>query len=461
MAGGQDFFSFLPDSLIIIIISFLPVRDAVRTAVLSRRWRHAWRSTPNVELNEQHFAALRSPLQRISCINFARQWLQNYEGSTISNFTLAFSRPHDFEKDMDRFIKFAIDRRTKGLELDFSDPHSPGDLPVGAKTPDRPFELPEFVYRFQSLESLKLSSCSFRVTNAVNLCGLKSLSLGWMEVKASTIQNLSTACPSLENLSLIKCFNETVYVFVSSRLRTLVVDRCVDLLILNLCTPNLRCFKYSGTVVEFGAEYLRRLEEADLDFGLAPFYDFEKVDTVVDMLDRVKHAKVLTACSYVTQILAAASELSTLPRRGNVRHLTIKSALHPFEYFGIACLLNTYPYIEKLRLDIGDEFIFNEDDNCFAIPELMEEPESFWSSMETPPWCVRHRLKVVEINGYKKVGNQLCFINYLCKFGAALRCLKLRTDHPHDHHHLDHDDGQSTALDLLHRPNLQIFLESL
>ncbi|KAL1200112.1 F-box/LRR-repeat protein 25 [Cardamine amara subsp. amara] len=46
--GGEDSISDLPDEILHHIFSFIPTRLAIRTSVLSKRWRHVWSETPHL-----------------------------------------------------------------------------------------------------------------------------------------------------------------------------------------------------------------------------------------------------------------------------------------------------------------------------------------------------------------------------------------------------------------------------
>ncbi|GLT60743.1 hypothetical protein SLA2020_334960 [Shorea laevis] len=133
----RDPFSTLADSLLYIIVSFLPFKEAARTSILSKQWRCIWRSTANIELDESFFVnheesdAIREERRR-DFLEFAKEWIRSYQEPTVKNFAFSCSKPGKFLTVVQEFIKFALKRNTKGLALDFSDPEwKENDTPSG------------------------------------------------------------------------------------------------------------------------------------------------------------------------------------------------------------------------------------------------------------------------------------------------------------------------------------------
>uniref|UniRef100_A0A0D3FW70 F-box domain-containing protein n=1 Tax=Oryza barthii TaxID=65489 RepID=A0A0D3FW70_9ORYZ len=56
--GGEDRLGALPDDLLHTVMSFMAAREVVRTCVLSKRWRHLWRSAPFLNLDGAEFMPL-------------------------------------------------------------------------------------------------------------------------------------------------------------------------------------------------------------------------------------------------------------------------------------------------------------------------------------------------------------------------------------------------------------------
>lgn len=307
VADNMDMFSKLPNDLICIIISSLPFKEAAKTSILSGRWRHIWHATKKIELLESFFVRPGEneeikELHRRQFINFVHQWIGNYDALIVNTFRLEFSRPGNFVEDLHNCITFAISHNVKELALDF---HDPMWQETDLQNHPAVLNLPDHVYSHNDLESLELFSCNFGVSKFSNFIALKQLSLGWIELSLPSIRDLLQHCPLLESLRLKKCWNiEELEITVPNlRLKRLVIDKC-DFIRdwFQIEAPNLRFFRYSGSLGRFVFDKHDFLAEAELDFALELEFD-EDGELLYELLQQLEHVKVLTVCSYLLQVL--------------------------------------------------------------------------------------------------------------------------------------------------------------
>ncbi|KAK7320400.1 hypothetical protein VNO77_29832 [Canavalia gladiata] len=332
MTESFDFISLLPNSLLSTIISFLPFKEAVRTSVLSKNWLNICKSTTNIEFNELFFVKPNEPpeirkAQRRTFLEFTRSWIVNHTGTLVDKFCLTLSMPQNVGDVIERCIAFATQHGVKELELDFSDPNWHQNK-VHYYNHGAQFKLPEHVYWYTRLESLKLYSCSFVETEMVNFHALKQVYLGWMEVSVVAIKALLTNCKMLESLSMQRCWNFDSFDLgqeQNTRLRKLVLDKCLFLFVyFKVNAPNLKIFKYCGLMKFFIIEIdSLEMEEADMDL------------------------KVM--------VIPSGRESLRMQQDMNVRHLIIKTALHENEFLGITFLLNSCPMLEYLTIELCTE----------------------------------------------------------------------------------------------------------
>ncbi|GLU23605.1 hypothetical protein SLE2022_395980 [Rubroshorea leprosula] len=421
----SNYFSKLTDSLLFIIVSLLPFKQAARTSVLSKQWSHIWHSTKNIEFNENLFVNSQESEekrgnQRRVFIEFAKKWMLNFRESSIQNFILTCSDPGEFLTDIHDIIIFALDHNSKNLTLDFSDPQwDDCDIEEHAAI----FALPSKFYKHQFLESLKLASCKLRVS-VFKFGSLKDLSLSWIELRGYDIQTLVNNCPLLESLSLIKCTGmyELEVSNPNSRLKKLVVDRCsfVFNTSISIDGPQLQIFKYSGNVGEFHIEGQKCIQEAELDFGLEE--EFERLgDLLSDLLEQLDSAKVLTVDSYLLQVITHGNDPQYCGEGDlETKHLILKTALHANEFPGIKYLLETFTPLEKLTIEIGPLKVLRRYE-----PRYRFNPGGCWTKNLILYKDTEIDVKEVEVKGFKGTNNELFVLQYLLVLARSMEQMNI------------------------------------
>ncbi|WVZ53634.1 hypothetical protein U9M48_004547 [Paspalum notatum var. saurae] len=173
----------LPDGLLQHILGFLDARQAVRTCVLARRWRHLWQSATSLRVWEAKLAKIRAFMEHLLLLR---------TGSPLHTFELWFDAFRDGDGPRVNFwVRFALLCKAQVLKLGSSFPVQTG---------------------FQ-LDDLPLVSQHLRV-----------LVLAGVVLKNRTCDFLS--CQSLEQLDIVKCLLPCVRKISSKTLKFLSIINC-------------------------------------------------------------------------------------------------------------------------------------------------------------------------------------------------------------------------------------------
>jgi hypothetical protein len=238
--GNSKCIGNLPDAVLRHIISFLPIKDAVRTSVVSKRWKSLWTSNPILCFWKT------LPAKRTLLMNFVERVICLRDDSDIKEFTLHC----DVQGDASR-VKSWITAAVR---------HNVQSLCICLSKLRGQFSLPRCVFTCETLESFFLDMpCILKVPPIICFSNLKVLSIQSVTFSDDyTIQPLFSGLQVLEVLSLEKCRWVCVKVLSISapKLHSLTIDEA-DMQNRSDCEvmiygANLKEFYYAG---EFFNEY--------------------------------------------------------------------------------------------------------------------------------------------------------------------------------------------------------------
>uniref|UniRef100_A0A0D9XQ53 F-box domain-containing protein n=1 Tax=Leersia perrieri TaxID=77586 RepID=A0A0D9XQ53_9ORYZ len=185
-AGSEDPFSNLPDEVLQRVLSFLPSRKAVQTCVLSRRWRHQWKSVPALRITDGH--EYRSAQKLNKFVNS----LLRHRGQTILHDCVINSYDHrngcwcEARRYIQRWVRYAISCQAQVLH-------------VNAISTGRPLMLSSETLISQHLKRVELLGVKFE-TDHLDFSGcvtLEGLKMDSCVIHAEMIVSESLTCLSM------------------------------------------------------------------------------------------------------------------------------------------------------------------------------------------------------------------------------------------------------------------------
>ncbi|KAK6934679.1 FBD domain [Dillenia turbinata] len=160
---GKDRLSNLPDALITRILSHLPIKEAVRTSVLSTKWERKWMAITNISLDDSLLNYGDRRFKKAYFMNVVDNILLRIGSSSIEDFSLACRGKYP-ECRVSTWISAVIRHRVQRLDICLLE--------------NEPFTLPRCLMTSDSLRDLRLDGCcQLKVPSSTRFSSLKFLSL--------------------------------------------------------------------------------------------------------------------------------------------------------------------------------------------------------------------------------------------------------------------------------------------
>ncbi|KAL7605427.1 hypothetical protein Lser_V15G15556 [Lactuca serriola] len=385
---NEDRLSSLPEEVLSHILSLMPTKFAVRSCILSKRWKQIWMMVTNLDFNDfQYISDLEWYLK------FVDRTLELCKIPQVKLFRLRFARYVMPKSSVSKWIDKAVRLNVCELEVNVQQ-----------------FDLPLSLFTCKTLTKLKIIGSNnvwqdFIFPSLVMLPSLKTLDFIVNRKASVNAFRLINGCPMLESLSLvINDYNDKEEVYCNFNIPTLKRlqlttsgYRSIYKVVLNV--PNLEYLGVSGDLCAlFVIEDLSSLVEATVSFSRGELR-FNHLNAT-ELLKGISGAKSISwSIPYLDVVLQ-----SPLPKFPNLKHLELKGS------FGSPWLL-----------------VFQHLDSSSQLQHLsFQEPEgSCWIEPQSVPSWMLTNLRTLKITRCKGRNCDLRFIEYMLGNAEVLKNLTI------------------------------------
>ncbi|KAL6526520.1 hypothetical protein OROGR_015610 [Orobanche gracilis] len=379
----DDMISQLPDDVLISIILSIPTKDALRTSILSRRWRNLTRFLPAFDFSSRCLYRCTSPSKAI--INGVHGFLQRHYAS-IPSFKLCCcmtgSYTHDtFEQCISSLGKLGIKKLILRLSCNQLDPDFSFSCHLISQMPS----LKYFTLRYCSLQPNLQYSCN----------SLKILELSRVKGPPGSLECILSNCLSLCSLTLKRCNFPSKLCFCGPnlQLKCLLIHECNGLEEIEFYASNLMILElYSIHMVNLIFEYVPQLESIYLSAI------FEEVMPYVcrTLVNKLPHLKTL-----LWDNIEDFFEFNDLKRLD----LAMSHVYTTFNLFALTPLLHSCPLLEEFHFSADGELYNWVDEGNHVV--------------------FHSHLKNVELNRFSGTKEEIGFASYILKSAVSLRLMNI------------------------------------
>ncbi|XP_076931871.1 F-box/LRR-repeat protein At4g14103-like [Bidens hawaiensis] len=407
--ANADDINRLPDCIIHHILSFIPTKDVVKTAILSKTWNNVWTSVSNLDFDDALLYANetdnRDPPEETCFIDFVERVLLLRGASNINKFRLScrvfFNAPC-----IHSWISSAIAHNVENLDL--------------CLFVDDPFVLPGSLFCSQTLTNLKVEmNCALEFPSFIHFPCLKTLHLSLVTfTNDGSTQKLFSGCPVLEELTLVDCewLNIKNITISSPTLKWLTID---DLPYfgppdepkdckIKIYASNLEYFKYTGYPSnDIIVCDVSSLVKAYISVPVPHEKQKEVGSHVVNLLKGLSKVVFLNVSDHTIESLVFAGNMVVnLPVFKNLTCLEMTMEIRKSTVEALMKFINMCPNLQCLYISEG----LNHD-VCDVENDLI------WSSL---PKCISSCLKMLTFKNINGNDSEICFLKCILHHASVL-----------------------------------------
>ncbi|KAH6758587.1 hypothetical protein C2S51_018822 [Perilla frutescens var. frutescens] len=379
-----DRISNLPGHIVDKILSHLSLRDAVRTSILSSKWRYRWVTLPYLVFDNQSvlLSTQDQALVKNKLVSIVDHVLLLHTGP-IHKFKLSH-RDLQGVSDIDRWILYLSRDSVKEFILEIWKGHR--------------YKLPSPIYSCQKLIHLELFNCLLKPPPHFNgFKTLKSLDLQHISMDQLAFEQMISSCPLLERLTLMNFDGFTL---------------------LNIHAPNLLFFDVGGVFEDVNFQDTFHLAVVSIGLyansGIERNLSFGSTGNLIKFFACLPNIQRLEVQSFFLKYLAAGTTPGKLPTAClDLSFLSIRINFNDSEENLVAlCLLRSSPNLQELELLARPE----EQATNARTANIVENFQSF-------PFNQLRLIKIVGISGLKQ---ELSFINFLLANAPVLERMSVK-----------------------------------
>ncbi|KAJ1703987.1 hypothetical protein LUZ63_003766 [Rhynchospora breviuscula] len=426
-----DRISELPDVLRLHILSLLPLKSAIRTGVLSSKWRglwaHRWPDPSSLFLSScssTSAPATGTTAEEDAFVSTTNRCLAKRGRRRIDSLVLSFHQGQVFQSDLKQWLDYAAACSVEDFHL-YVFPAEPASAASSQtrrnnNSINRRRSASSLIFHFPmdspllirlSLRGIHLSAANSASTR------LEILALHSVSLSDAALRKVVAACPLLRCLDIRRCrdFRRIQISASGPHLRSLTVVDCPkanELIVTS--APGLRSFRFCGT---FLSRY--SIENA---YGLEEVYFTSAVPNLslpnsnwVSSFERLANVTALTLCSHALQYIAVRGAGKVGPMR----------SLYRLEELQLLMLMMS-------DSSLNDLFAFLRLYQCPVLERLFVElptcndqhAENYMEiEDEEPPKDCLDKLKTIKVRNYKGHHNEVRLVQYLLLKATNLNSL--------------------------------------